>query len=80
MKPFDLSRGRKPFEPKADPCEVIGDKSYFTFQELKWGYALDVHRRGFPVETIFCETEGELNRARRRLSDQGFIGINPRAK
>ncbi|SKA28404.1 hypothetical protein [Consotaella salsifontis] len=74
--PRDLRRGRKPFERPCDPKEVIGDKSYFTFEPFGQGFALNVHRRGYPVQTILVKTEGELNRERRRLSDEGLIGLN----
>lgn len=75
-RPRDLSRCAKPYERPADPAEIIGRKSYFIFEPWGRGFALNIHRRGHPVETILCETEGELNRLRRRLSDEGLIGIN----
>lgn len=75
MRPRDLSRGRKPFE-RATPTEAIGSKSYFTFEPFGRGFALNIHRRGHPVQTVIVETEGQLNRERRRLSDEGLIGIN----
>lgn len=77
--PRDLRRGRKPFE-RANPTEAIGSKSYFTFEPSGRGYALNIHRRGQPVETVHVETEGALNRERRRLSDEGLIGVNPGAR
>ena len=77
--PRDLRRGRKPFE-RANPTEAIGSKSYFTFEPFGRGYALNVHRRSHPVETIICESEGKLNQERRRLSDEGLIGINGGAR
>ncbi|MBP0614293.1 hypothetical protein [Jiella mangrovi] len=73
--PRDLSQGRKPFE-RANPTEAIGAKSHFTFEPSGRGYVLIIHRRGQPVETIRVETEGALNRERRRLSDEGLIGLN----
>lgn len=76
IRPNDLSRGRKPFERPADPKEIVGSKSFFTFQRWGKGYALNVHRAGCPVETIMVETEGDLNRTRSRLSDEGLIGVN----
>ena len=79
MRPRDLSRGRKPFE-RATPTEAIGTKSYFTFEPFGRGFALNIHRRGHPVQTVIVETEGELNRERRRLSDEGLIGINGGAR
>ena len=77
--PRDLRRGAKPFE-RANPTEAIGTKSHFTFETFGRGYAINVHRRGHPVETILVETEGALNRERRRLSDEGLIGVNPGAR
>lgn len=72
--PRDLSRSRKPFE-RANPTEAIGSKSYFTFEPFGRG-AINIHRRGCAVETVIVETEGELNRRRRQLSDDGLIGVN----
>lgn len=77
--PRDLSRGRKPFE-RANPQEAIGSKSYFTFERFGRGFAINIHRRGCAVETVLVESEGELNRERRRLSDEGLIGINGGAR
>ncbi|RWA76662.1 MAG: hypothetical protein EOQ28_02970 [Mesorhizobium sp.] len=71
--PRDLRRGAKPFERPADPTEIIGGKSHFIVQPFR-GFVLSVHRRGQVAETILCRTEGELNRIRRRLSDEGLIG------
>jgi hypothetical protein len=78
--PRGLSRGRKPYEPPASATEVVGSKSFYTFERFGRGYALNIHRRGQPAQTVLVETEGELNRERRRLSDEGLVGINPRAK
>lgn len=72
--PRDLRRGAKPWE-KADPVSAIGSKSYF-FCEPFSGYAITVRRRGEPPETIYCQTEGEMNRHRQRLSGEGLIGVN----
>ena len=74
--PRDFRRGAKPYEKPADPKEVIGSKSYFTFEPFGRGFALNIHRRGCAVETVIVETEGELNRRRRQLSDDGLIGVN----
>lgn len=77
--PRDLSRGRKPFERAADPKEVIGRKSFFTIERFGTGWAINVHRRGQPLETILCKSPGELNQYRQRLSADGLIGYNPEA-
>ncbi|MCO6385919.1 hypothetical protein [Aliihoeflea sp. 40Bstr573] len=74
--PRDLRRGRKPFEQPADKMDIVGAKSHFTQQRWGRGYALTIHRIGCPVETVLCETEAELNRRRRELSDSGLIGVN----
>lgn len=78
--PRGLSRGRKPYEPPANPTEVVGSKSFYTFEPFGRGFAINIHRRGCAVETVLAQTEGELNRERRRLSDEGLIGINGSAK
>ncbi|RWC93613.1 MAG: hypothetical protein EOS32_21070, partial [Mesorhizobium sp.] len=67
--PRDLRRGTKPFERPADAAEIINGKSYFTYRPWGRGFALSVHRRGLPVETIPLDTEAALNRRRRELSD-----------
>lgn len=77
--PRDLSRGRKPFE-RANPTEAIGSKSHFIVERWGRGFAITVKRRGQPIETIMCSSEGELNRERRRLSDDGLIGVNGGAR
>ncbi|MBZ9710547.1 hypothetical protein LB543_28010 [Mesorhizobium sp. ESP7-2] len=77
--PRDLRRGSKPFE-RANPTEAIGSKSHFLIERWGVGWAINVHRRGQAVQTIMCKTEGELNRERRRLSDEGLIGINGGAR
>lgn len=56
------------------PAEIIGQKSHFTVERWGKGWAINIKRRGQPLETILCETQGELNRARQRLSDDGLIG------
>ena len=70
--PRGLSRGRKPFERQADAKEVIGAKSHYIVERWGVGWAINVHRRGEPVQTILCKTQGELNRERQKLA--GLIG------
>lgn len=78
--PRDLRRGRyKPHEAPADPKEIIGNKSYYEILTYGRGWAIIIHRRGQFPETICCETEGEVRRACRSLSDDGLVGLNPGA-
>lgn len=75
MRPRDLSRGRKPFERPADPKEIVGGKSHFTVERWGNGWAINVHRVGCPLETIMCETPGQVNQHRQKLSADGLIGL-----
>ncbi|MEI9403373.1 hypothetical protein [Mesorhizobium argentiipisi] len=76
--PRDLRRGAKRFE-RPNPAEAIGTKSYFTYEAFGRGFALNIHRRGQPVESVLVDTEGELNRLRQTLTESGLIGWNARA-
>ncbi|MGB3831201.1 MAG: hypothetical protein WA975_04975 [Mesorhizobium sp.] len=72
--PRDLRRGSKPYERPADPAEVIGAKSHFIVERWGNGFAISVKRRGQPLETILCETPGQVNQHRQKLSAEGLIG------
>lgn len=64
-----------PWEPPADFGKVVGQKSHFTIEQWGVGYAINVHRRGKPVETILARTPGEANQIRLKLSGEGLIGF-----
>lgn len=72
--PRDLRRGGKLFEPRAGRDEVVGSKSHFRVYSRDGGFLVVIQRRGHPEETEFCHSEGEMNRLRRKLSDDGLIG------
>lgn len=56
------------------PAEIIGQRSHFIIERWGKGWAINVHRRGKPLETILCTSPGEVNRFRQRLSAAGLIG------
>jgi len=56
------------------PQEIIGQKSHFIIERWGNGWAINVKRRGQPLQTILCDTPGELNRERQKISDAGLIG------
>lgn len=64
----------KHWEPPAKKDEIVGRKNHFTIERWGRGWAINVHRRGEPLKTILCSTEGEVNRERMRLSGEGLIG------
>ena len=70
----------KYWEPPADFGKVVGQKSHFTIERWGVGYAINVHRRGKPAETILAKTAGEANRVRMKLSGEGLIGFTGGAK
>lgn len=72
--PRTLARGNKPYERPADPAEIIGGKSHFIVEQWGRGFAITVKRRGQPVETIMCDTAGQVNQHRQKLSGEGLIG------
>jgi hypothetical protein len=47
---------------------------YFVSERWGTGHAINIHRTGCPVETILVGTEGERNRIRLALSDDGLTG------
>jgi hypothetical protein len=69
--PRTFARGAKPYERPCDSSDVIGQKSHFIIEQ--W-WATNVHRRGHPVETILCDTPGQVNQHRQKLSAEGLIG------
>lgn len=73
--PRGLTRGQKPYERPADAKEIIGSRSHFEILQYGSGWAIVVHRRGQFPETIECNSPGEVNRVRAKLSDEGLIGI-----
>lgn len=70
----------KHWEPPADFGKVVGQKSHFTVERWGVGWAINVHRRGHPVQTIFAKTQGEANQIRMKLSEEGLIGFVGGAK
>lgn len=74
--PRDFRRGAKPFERPADLREVVGAKSHFTWETKNGRWIISIHRRGCAEETVICDTPGQFNQMRMRLSDAGLIGVS----
>jgi hypothetical protein len=55
--------------------EAIANKSHFVIAKWGAGWAVTVRRRGQPPETTTCMTQGEVNRMRLDLSNQGLVGF-----
>lgn len=47
---------------------------HFTIERWGNGWAINVHRIGKPLQTILCQSPGEVNRLRLELSDEGLCG------
>ncbi|MCO5157489.1 MAG: hypothetical protein M9945_12190 [Aquamicrobium sp.] len=47
---------------------------HFIVERWGVGIAINVHRPGQPVQTIFARTQAEVNRLRLQLSDEGLCG------
>jgi len=55
--------------------EAIASKSHFVVERWGAGWAVTVRRRGQPLVTTTCMTQGEVNRVRLDLSSQGLVGF-----
>lgn len=63
------------FERPVTYQEAVGRKSHFVVVPAHpAGFAVIIRRNGRKEEVIHCETAGEVNRQRLRLSSEGLIG------
>lgn len=59
-----------------DVPEGMATKSHYVIERWGSGWAVTVRRRGQQPVTTTCMTQGEVNRLRRELSDEGLPGFN----
>lgn len=77
--PRDMRRAGKPYEPPADIEVIAGRRSHYIIDRWGTGWAVTIKRFGKPVETIVCQTPGQVNRERARLASEGLLGFNQEA-